>query len=270
MISAGPVIRKWLEDVVQPTGICAAQVASLLLCFGVMDLLLQVNTGRVTPEVLAAAIASHYAAHIVAYGYELFVPKHHYMLHIPRQLAMFTFLIACFVHERKHKIVKRWALPLCTGNNRDFERSLLEECTVAHMESLKEPLLKPTLRETAAACPNAVAALRSHGFASAESARTGRFLRVQGRTIAMGDVGFYRGSGHNDIRVGEVYYHVILGDQLLAVVSHWPLKEGTSKWKKVIVTNNMTIVPSAWLLQSVIYAPAAVGNKATVLMPAEA
>jgi len=185
-------------------------------------------------------------------------------------LAIFKFLIACFVHERKHKIVKRWALPLCTGNKRDFERSLLEECTVAHMESLKEPLLKPSLLQTADACPNVVDALRLHRYASAESARTGRFLRVQGRTIAMGDVVLYRGSGHNDIRVGEVYYHVILGDQLLAVVSHWPLKHGTSKWKKVIVTNNMTIVPSAWLLQSVIYTPAAVGNKATVLMPAEA
>ena len=54
-----------------------------------MDLLLEANTGRVTPAMLADAIARHYAAHIIAYGYTLWVPKHHFMLHIPRRLAIF-------------------------------------------------------------------------------------------------------------------------------------------------------------------------------------
>ena len=92
-------------------------------------------------------------------------------------------------------------------------------CTVAHMESLKDPLLKPCILETADACPKVVAALRLHRYASAESARTGRFLRVQGRTIAMGDVVLYRGSGHNDIRVGEVYFHASLGGELLDCIT---------------------------------------------------
>ena len=51
---------------------------------------------------LADAMARHYAAHVAAYGHTLFVPKFHYMRHIPTQLATFGFLIACFVHERKH------------------------------------------------------------------------------------------------------------------------------------------------------------------------
>ena len=78
MLSVGPVVRKWLEDVIKPKGICPAQVASMLLCIAVMDLLLQVNTGCISPAMLADAIARHYAAHVVAYGYTLFVPKHHY------------------------------------------------------------------------------------------------------------------------------------------------------------------------------------------------
>ena len=126
MLSAGPVIRKWLEDVVQPEGVCPAHVTSLLLAIFVMDLLMQVNTGRVTPAMLADAVARHYAAHLVAYGYKLFVPKHHFMLHLPGQIARFKMLIACFVHERKHKTVKRWAVPMCTGNKRNYEQSLLE------------------------------------------------------------------------------------------------------------------------------------------------
>ena len=39
MLSVGPAIRKWLEDVIKPQNICPAQVASLLLCIAVMDLL---------------------------------------------------------------------------------------------------------------------------------------------------------------------------------------------------------------------------------------
>ena len=149
-------------------------------------------------------MARHYAAHAVAYGYTLFVPKHHFMLHIPRQLARFGFLVACFVHERKHKIAKRWAVPLCIARQRSFDRSVLEECTMAHMHSLKEPLLKPCLPEAVQASPKVVAALRACGFTSAESALTSQTARVQGRSIAVGDVVLYKGTGPNDIRVGEV------------------------------------------------------------------
>ena len=140
-MSAGPAIRKWLEDVIKPTGLCPAHVGSLLRCIDALDLLSQVHTGHVTPAMLAAALAIHYAAHVIAYGYTLFVPKHHYMLHIPRLLAKFTMLIMCYVHERKHKVLKRWAVPLCP--KKDNNRSLLEECTLAHINALQDPLLKP-------------------------------------------------------------------------------------------------------------------------------
>ena len=97
-----------------------------------MDLLLQVNTGCISPKMLAEAIAKHYTAHVIAYGYALFLSKHHFMMHLPRQLERFKFLVACWVHERKHKIVKRWAVPLCLDRRRNYDRSLLEECTWAH------------------------------------------------------------------------------------------------------------------------------------------
>ena len=47
------------------------------------------------------------------------------------------------VHEREHKIIKRWAVPMCMTRQRSYERSLLLDCTRTHMQSLKEPLLKP-------------------------------------------------------------------------------------------------------------------------------
>jgi len=86
LMSAGHVVRKYVEDVVMPTGLHPAHVESILRCIDVLDLLSQVITGRVTPAMLADAMAIHYKAHVIAYGYTLFVPKHHYMLHIPAQL----------------------------------------------------------------------------------------------------------------------------------------------------------------------------------------
>ena len=270
LISVGPVVRKWLEDVVKPKHVCPAQVTSLLLCIKVMDLLVQVNSGSIAPATLATAIAAHYAAHVVAYGYSIFVPKHHFMLHIPNQLERFGFLVSCFVHERKHKIVKRWAVPLATGDKRDYERSLLEECTLAHISSLKDPLLKPCLIEAVGAAPKIVAVLRSHGYPSAESARTGRDLRVHGRTIRIGDVVLYRGDGRNDFRVGEVDFHASLGGDIVTRISHWPVDRETSQWKKLVVKDDFAIVSSAWLSQSLIFTPAKVGAIATALMPPSA
>ena len=140
---------------------------------------------------------------------------------------------------------------------------------MVHMNSLKEPFLKPCLPHAVPACSKVVAALRSQGFPSAESARTGRFARVLGRSIAIGAVVLYRGDDHDDLRVGQVYFHAICGGEMLACLSHWPLKRAASQWRKVVVENECAVVPSTLLLQSCIYTPAPLGKVATVLMPAE-
>ena len=137
---------------------------------------------------------------------------------------------------------------------------------MAHGNSLKSALLKPCLLETTAACPKVVDALRSHGFPSAESALTGRFLRVQGKTTAAGDVVLYK--SHNKLQVGELDFIASLGGEIVVCLSHWPVQEKTDHWKKVMVTNEFTIVPAACILQSLIFTPTNVGKIATVLMPA--
>ena len=166
-----------------------------------MDLLTNVITGCVTPVMLADAIAKHYAAHLAAYGNSIWKPKHHFMLHIPFQLQHFKLLIACFVHERKHKLVKRWAAP----RKRACERTLLEECAVAHVTALQEPLLKPCLQEPRPADAKLVAALHEDGVASAASALSARSMRVNSRSIIIGDVVLYHGGGRRaNIQVGEI------------------------------------------------------------------
>jgi hypothetical protein len=189
---------------------------------------------------LAKAMAIHYAAHVIAYGYTLFVPKHHSMLHIPAQLAKFTILIMCYVHERKHKVLKRWAVPLCPkkGDN----RSLLEECTLAHINALQDPLLKPCLLDKVKAKPKVVAALKEKGFASAEQALTGRTARVQGRSIQIGDVALFSDGGVNTL-VGEIYWFASVGSELVVGLSAWPLKKNCGRYRTVVVEEDFSIIP---------------------------
>lgn len=264
-MSAGPAVRKWVEYVVKPRGLCPAHVESLLRCIDVLDMLSQVHTGRVTSEMLADGMTKHYAAHVVAYGYTLFVPKHHYMLHIPAQLSRFKMLILCYVHERKHKVLKRFAVPLCPKKNDN--RTLLEECTLAHLVAIKNPLLKPCLLDKVKANPAVVAALKANGFASAETALTGRTARVQGRSIQIGDVALFS-DGCVNTKVGEIYWYAEIGGEIVVGLSEWRLKSTCSIYRKVRVEENFSIIPSARLLQAMIFTPTAVGKIATVIMPA--
>ena len=89
-------------------GVCNAELNSLILLLDVVELLNSVRRGIVTPEMLEAAIMDHLAAFQRAYEIWRFRPKHHYAIHLPMMLFTFTFLLACFVHERHHKLTKKY------------------------------------------------------------------------------------------------------------------------------------------------------------------
>ena len=90
------------------------------------------------------------------------VTKFYYILHLPRQFKQSGILFPCFVHERKHRELKRFAGEIRnTGCN--FESSLLEEITCKHIAHLQDTtfslgprLVNPVARPS----PNIVGALR--------------------------------------------------------------------------------------------------------------
>ena len=138
---------------------------------------------------------------------------------------------------------------------------------MTQITSMKEPLLKRCLLETVPACPNVVVALRAQGFASAESALTGRTSRVHCKSIVVGDVVLYSGNDDNDVRVGEVFFHANLDGKFLVGLSNWPVKRATSQRIKAFVQDELIVISTARLLQSAIYTQTAVGKLSTVLVP---
>ena len=130
---------------------------------------------------------------------------------------------------------------------------------------MNAPLLKPCLPEAVQACPKVVAALRACGFTAAESALTSQTARVQGRSIAVGDVVLYKGTGPNDIRVGEVLFHAMFQGEVLVCLSHWPTRRETTHWRKAVVSEELSILPSGCMLKPVIFYPN--GGRTTVHGP---
>ena len=66
----------------------------------------------------------------------------------------------------------------------------------------------------------------------------------------------------------KCFFYAVLGGELLACLSYWPLKRNSKHWRKVVVADMFTIVPAERIVQSVVFTPTVVGQQSTVLMPA--
>eukprot|EP00439_Symbiodinium_sp_Y106_P059455 s539_g8.t1 len=76
------------------------------------------------------------------WGTEWWIPKCHLALHLPLQLSKHAFLQSCFVHERKHKLVKKVGNQIL-DNSKAFEKSILDDVLYGHLEALNNEALLP-------------------------------------------------------------------------------------------------------------------------------
>ncbi len=141
-----PVMQRFVEKVARPTAAKfmnvifrkaaeAACLSFLALCDVIM-LLQVVAQGEITGRQLHDAVVAHLRLFVLAYGIDALFPKCHYALHLGSMLLRHGVLLSCFVHERKHKMVMRFATP-CTNTTNNLSRTVLEEVLVSHVYSLQ-------------------------------------------------------------------------------------------------------------------------------------
>ena len=133
------VVRLFLVDEVLPVANDRVRMVTncfLLLCC-VLDLLTRVGRGTVGHIELHGAIVQHLDAHKAAYGPDSFFPKMHLAMHLGMQLELHGTLIACFVHERKHKEVKRFGNHL-PNTSALYEKNILQETLCAQIITLRD------------------------------------------------------------------------------------------------------------------------------------
>jgi len=137
-LSIYPVIRSFLQryrmlehdDI--DVAIC---VQSFLAVCSLLDTLKSSMCGEVNPEELHDKVVCHLCSFSAAYGECKFIPKHHYCLHLAQGAARHGILLSTFVHERRHKLVKRFATEIANAGAW-FEKSVEIEGGVAHINHL--------------------------------------------------------------------------------------------------------------------------------------
>ena len=138
-LSVYAVIRMYLMMYVLPEDdpIVNAACHSFFALCGVLDLLAKNLKG--TPKsqrALHTAIKAHLDMFLSVYEEASWIPKCHYALHLPKFLLRFGFLLCCFVHERRHKELKRYANEFDT--NSGYEKAILEDVLYNEFVSLNE------------------------------------------------------------------------------------------------------------------------------------
>ena len=103
----------------------------------VLDLLQQdKKVGNVHPDTLHGAVERHVTFRIAAYGEDR-QPKVHWSLHLSSMKRLQP-VLTCWVHERKHKEIKRVANDVAKANRTvGFEKSMLTSVLLAQQEALK-------------------------------------------------------------------------------------------------------------------------------------
>ena len=108
------------------------------LCFncGTTEMLQRMPSDFVTPSALDVAIDAHTKAFVACHGTDNVGPKLHWMQHFGTCLRDAGKLLNCWVHERKHKVAKRFGT-FTTNTSQNWEGDVLEECTNLHFDQLE-------------------------------------------------------------------------------------------------------------------------------------
>ena len=93
--------------------------------------------GVTTPDELSARIDTFLRAFKNAGWDDHMIPKFHWLLHAPSELRRFGVALACFVHERKHRMVKRFGTDIL--NIKALSYSMLSEVMVHQIWSVTDP-----------------------------------------------------------------------------------------------------------------------------------
>ena len=111
----------------------------------------------VDPDKLDKLVEKFLDKFIEAFGIEWMTPKFHWMLHFGDHLRKHSWLLNCFVLERKHRVAKRYATEM-KNKGKTANSSLIMEITSHHLAAIDAAALwqsmGPTQRATATRTAN--------------------------------------------------------------------------------------------------------------------
>ena len=189
-------------------------ILSYMMLCTVLDLL---NSKHgVDPQRLHCAIKQHLDMFLLAYGEDHWIPKHHMSIHLPSMLFEHGLLISCFVHERKHKEIKRYIPHKMT------EKDILLEVTALQWRGLVSSsfAVVATLVNPKVATNTMTKSLQAH-FKTRQQIYTAKeAVCASGLRVFHDDVVTL-----TDSVVAEVLFHFSVDNKCITCVERWtPLK----------------------------------------------
>ena len=138
-----PVLRFLALKTVLPSKCLDDSCHSFLAMCDLLDVCLQVRAGSSSSAEMVASIQKHFEMHKTAYGNEYIKPKHHFAFHNALGKQEGDVWIDCFVHERKHQVVKQAASMV--KNTSKYECSVLGRVLLEQQRQLESTALEDVL-----------------------------------------------------------------------------------------------------------------------------
>ena len=131
LLSIYPILAHLVQHEYLEKGVLQDEAIALIRLADIVDLLVLVARGTVDPFKLHVAITEFMGAVVTAFGKDCLTPKFHQLQHLPQELHLHRTLVSCWVHERKHKMLKRYCQDV--SNTIIFEESVLGEVSAHHL-----------------------------------------------------------------------------------------------------------------------------------------
>ena len=230
-------------------------VRSFLAGCRVLDLLTKTVSDGVTPAELESAIKTHCQLRLLAHGPTKYQPKMHYVRHIPQHMSSHPRLLSCFVHERKHKTLKKFANDSHNHNRTTaFERGLLQEVVLLQATQLgsDESLICFGLKSPKEASLELSEQIRRFfrwDVAKPVQCSLEAFLRPS-ELCAQNDVVIVKTQDGYE-HVGQVWFHFQVYEDVFTVWSCWPPKPHSKN--VFVVTNCPDILKTSRIQRCLVY-----------------
>jgi hypothetical protein len=257
------IVRVWVLHKLMSISVVAVRRACacfLLLC-SVLDLLIKVRTCAVTPGELDQAVTEFVDTFVLTFGVSMFIPKGHLAMHLGDMLRKFGMLVSCFVHERKHKSIKR-LLNTLRNTSSGFETSILEDVVLHQMYNLRLPYMLPNtethLVDPHAAPKTLTATVRA--IFGAVDVLTASSVSVSMNRIGKNDV-IVAQCGGSDV-VAKVLWHMQVANTCWSCITPWPSTGVDSFYH---MQNEPVLIPSSKIRDACVYKTE--GDVAYVLLP---
>jgi hypothetical protein len=257
-LSLYSVLAFYVQKILLPLGLAADACKAFLALADCIELLqASAVRGVAVANELRAAIACFLNLGKLQIGWRSHMhPKFHWLVHLPRMLSAHTCLVTCWVHERKHRMVKRYAQDIC--NTRIYERSVLAEVTCHWLADVKsddafavEPgLIKPhKARQQLKRQLEDILACNLQLCMTSLDARFSRFGACR-----RGDAVLLR-NGADKPDAGEVLAHTSCDGVLVTMVKSWSFVSfdpvaGAVEWD---VSDSVLLVATEDILTTVVH-----------------